>query len=59
MFFLPVLVEDCAVAPQSPLLFHLSSVLLFSGSLQACPVEMDIVCQVCISFFQSFVNDLF
>ena len=30
MFFLPVLAEDCAVVPQSPLLFHLSFVLLFS-----------------------------
>ena len=39
---------DCAVAPQSPLLFHLSSVLLFSCNLQACPVELDSVCLVCM-----------
>ena len=42
IFFLLVLAGDCAVAPQSPLFFHLSSVLLFSCSLQACPVELDI-----------------
>ena len=46
--FLPVLAEGCAVAPQSPLLFHLSFVLLFSCSLQACPLELDSVCQVCM-----------